>query len=302
MRPTDLQFDSTAHFDVVVASSGYEDRSTYLCRLGLRGDKNFAILLPGDDDLNLASRDCYRSAGWEVGYIEQILEACETSLRNSQRPKICIDISSMPRSVVAKIVEWLWFRSYALSVQFVYCPAAFDDSSVAAGIDSPLTAEPVSDFFRGELRAPSLPIGLVVGLGLEPYRALGIVELLEPSRTWAFLAEGTDDRFEKASESMHSHLVSESGGRLLMRYRMDSLEKTYAALESLTFSTGLKYRLLFAPSGPKLFSLACMLVAAPRGTGRPAVWRVGRDSSTDPRNITAAGEVIACEVAFGDNN
>ncbi|MEV7135735.1 hypothetical protein AB0N24_22980 [Arthrobacter sp. NPDC093128] len=186
-----------------------------------------------------------------------------------------------------------------VQVQFVYCPAQFDSSSEAAARVGTLSAGPVSDYFVGELRAPSVPVGLIVGLGLEPHRALGLVELVEPSRTWAFVSESIDHRFSEAASALHSNLLASPDAPTLLHYDVRSLAQTFGALESLNFAVGLKYRLLIAPSGPKIFSLACMLVGAPRVNGRPAIWRVGNANPATPSDVTEAGDVVAANVRFG---
>ena len=301
MRPVDVPFDRSKVFDLVISSCGYEHRSSYLCRLGVLASHKMAVVYdtpagPG----TRRNRDLYQGGGWSIIKPEQLPALGSQILDDCVRPSICIDISSMPRRTMALVVQWLWNLPHEnADVQFVYCPGQFLGSLEAAAKIEALSAGPVSDYFRGELRAPSVPLGLIVGLGLEPYRALGLVELVEPSRTWAFVSESIDQRFSEAASAIHETFLTSPNAPTLLRYDIRSLSQTYGALESLSFAVGLKYRLLMAPSGPKLFSLACLLVAAPRVHSRPAVWRVGSASETEPVDVVESGEVVAASAGFG---
>lgn len=302
MRPVDVSFDRSVEFDLIVASCGYERRSSYLCRLGVDARAKVALEYGGPSDLTTSSnRGIYSAAGWELVGTKELTYHATQLIANCLSPRICIDISSMPRAVLAALVEWLWdLPMEDAQVQFVYCPAQFASSSQAAARVGTLSAGPVSDFFIGELRAPSVPVGLIVGLGLEPHRALGLVELVEPLRTWAFVSESIDHRFSEAASALHADLLASPDAPTLLHYDVRSLAQTYGALESLNFAVGLNYRLLIAPSGPKIFSLACMLVGAPRVNGRPAIWRVGNAIPSAPSDVAEAGDVVAADVHFGE--
>jgi hypothetical protein len=243
--------------------------------------------------------DLYSSEEWKKAPVVEAFETVE-SLVSGGVKTLAVDISSMPRKTLALFVEMLSSKvGQDLEVDFLYCPGNFDESSKAANVVVPMTAEPVSEFFSGALRPPSVPIGLIVGLGLERHRAAGIVELLEPARTWFFAAAEGDERFIKAAEAVNQQLLRVASQGDVFHYDIRSLAQTYAAVESLCFSSGLDYRLIMAPSGPKLFSLACLLVASDRGYARPAVWRVGSAGFTHSVDVCESGEVSASRVVFG---
>jgi hypothetical protein len=301
---SDVVFDRTAPYDVVIATCGYERRSSYLCRIGLtRAAHKYAVSHPGaQTNALIANRTLYEREDWHINDLTATLSACGEYLSTLASARLCIDISSMPRGALAAVVEWL-ITSLAmpLDITFAYCPADFTASALAASRVEPLSAAPVSAFFSGELRAPSIPIGLIVGLGLEPHRAIGLVEFLEPAQTWAFISESLDSRFDAETESLHAGLLGAPEGPATFRYDVRSLAHTYAALDSLVFSAGLKYRLMMAPSGPKMFTLACLLVAAPRTPERPAVWRVGAHNLMTAVDVVEAGDIIAARVVINNS-
>ncbi|KZE94856.1 hypothetical protein AVP42_00783 [Agromyces sp. NDB4Y10] len=302
MKPIDHPFERGSSFDVVLAVCGYETRSSYVARLGVEGGTKLAVTYksPAGGALE-ANRLLYEIEGWTFIAASSLREALHRALAGrGGAGRICVDISSMARRTLATVVEVLWTLSaqHPFEVQFLYCPATFDSSSKAARRVEALNAGPVSDYFAGELRSPSIPVGLVVGLGLEPHRALGLTELVEPTKTWAFVSDSEDARFAAEAARMHTPLFDAPANSALFHYDVRSLAEPYGALESLSFSAGLRYRLLFAPSGPKIFSLACLLVAAPRVSSRPAVWRVGTATRSEAIDIEEAGDVVASSVLF----
>jgi hypothetical protein len=196
----------------------------------------------------------------------------------------------MPRRFLGRIVEQLP-AAQDVSVDWFYVPATFADSALAANAVHPLVADPVSAFFNGAIRSPALPVGLIVGLGLEPHRALGLMEFLEPSRVWALLGQSDEPRFAAEALKVNQEVVNMSTTTLLP-YPVTSLAKTFSSLESLVFATQETYRLVLAPSGPKLFGLAALLVSAVAGELRPAVWRVGGQGEGAPMDVEEAGVVV----------
>lgn len=217
-------------------------------------------------------------------------------------PRILVDISSMSRRTLARVVQALWENSGIGDVHFVYAPARFESSAVAANLIPSLSAGPLSEYFSGGLRSPSIPVGLVLGLGLEPHRALGLVELMEPSRVWAFVAVSEDARFTDGVQRIHEGLLTPDSSVMPLYYDIRSLANLYNSLESLIFSAAVDYRMLIAPSGPKIFSLAAMLVGLPRDSRRPALWRVGSTSTQEHESdVVEAGDLVAARVDLSNS-
>jgi hypothetical protein len=209
--------------------------------------------------------------------------------------RLRIDISSMKRTTIARIVEALWENPATEPVQFVYAPALYEASSSGISNDMALQAGPVTPFFGGALRPTSTPLGLIAGLGFEPHRVLGLTELLEPAQVWAFLAVSEDRRFQAAVREVNLPTLANQHN-YVHEYDVRSIADTYSAVESLVYAAGQSHRLVLAPSGPKMFALVCMLVAASATPQPPAVWRVGGVRATAQAGLRAAGDVVAVNV------
>lgn len=294
MRVRDLQKIDES-YALVLGTCGYESRSTFICQLDVHAPTRLAMLVGQPDPAVRENRDAFQRSGWETTGLREAL----TMLRNvDSGSRVCVDISSMPRRQMAMVVEAAWQeRERIRSVDFLYCPARYEGSHAAAMRDEVLSAAPISEFFSGALRAPSLPVGLVAGLGLEPHRVPGLVELLEPAQTWAFMNVNHDSRFDVARDSLYSGVL-ERISAVTLEYRLDSIAETFRRLESLVFSVKGRFRLVLAPSGPKMFALACLLAGAERAVDRPAVWRVGSAGPRLPVDVEATGDVVAARLSW----
>ncbi len=295
MRVVDTTFSRTDRFDFELSVCGYESRSTYIARAtaesqSLKVAIDYQSLGDGDYDDNkawLVANDTALDTEDEA--IARLTDLLEGGAR------VRVDISSMRRTTMARVVEAVCSSRTDSQVQFVYAPAMYEASSQAVEDHLALSAGPVTRYFSGALRPTSVPLGLVAGLGLEPHRVLGLTELLEPSRVWAFLAVSEDKRFQAAVLEVNQPTVA-SPQSDLFKYDLRSVADTYAAVESLVYAAGESHRLVLAPSGPKVFALVCLLVAATPGSYQPAVWRVGGPTSSATSGFRAAGDVVAVDV------
>lgn len=297
MRVNDTDFRRAESFDLEISVCGYERRATYVARVGLTKPTRRLVVdyqCPGTgayDD----NRDWLEQEGAEFATELEVVGVMGAAARDGAR--IRVDISSMRRETMARLVHALYVADAPTPVQFVYAPAAYEASADAVANDRVLSAGPVTQEYRGALRPSSIPLGLIAGLGLEQHRVLGLTELLEPARVWAFLAVSDDPRFAASALKVNGPTVDD-GHTTVVEYDIRSIASTFAAVESLLFAASQTYRLVVAPSGPKMYALSCLLAAVPQSRYAPAVWRVGGDKAS-ANDLQAAGDVVAAEVEFG---
>lgn len=296
MKVNDVTFSRSEQFDLLVTVCGYEQRSRYVARVSADAVTHIAIDYEspgiGAYDDNLKSTQLSKAVLLREDAVLDVI-----SRSASAGSRIRVDISSMRRSTIAAVVHSLQSSCCTGDVQFVYAPAAFEESVRAAVDHLSLSAGPVSTIYRGDLRPSSVPVGLVAGLGLEPHRIMGLTELLEPDEVWAFVASSDDSRFQRAVRRVNQ-LTLEDAHTTSMTYDIRSIAETYLAVDSLVFAAAPRRRLVLAPSGPKMFALVCLLVATNQPEHRPAVWRVGPTSALVGAALEAAGDVVAAEVNF----
>lgn len=296
MRVHDTTFSRSDHFDIVLSVCGYEERSTHVARSMLvRPDTRLVI-----DYAASAVCSYDKNRTWFTNEEAQLLDE-RTAIEKIKGAaldglRIRVDISSMRRQTLASLVTALYDVGSKNEIQFAYAPAAFEQSSSAVDQSQVLTAGAMTPNFEGALRPSNVPLGLIAGLGLEKHRVLGLTELLEPARVWTFLALSDDPRFPKNAISVNQPTVDDPHTTVL-QYDVRSISGAYASVESLVYAASQSYRLVLAPSGPKVFTLACLLASVARSRYQPAVWRVG-PQHVEPHDVGAAGDVVAAEVCF----
>lgn len=211
--------------------------------------------------------------------------------------RICVDISSMSRPMMAQVVFGLSrLRKIDLAVEFVYCPAKYDPPPKST---MPIMQSgPVIPEYAGWSTRPDFASTLVVGLGYEYGRALGALEYLEPSAAWAFTALGDDRRYEKAVKKANDDLWNILAKDRIYEYKIAGPYDVACKLESLVYGLIQYSRPTLLPLGPKIFAIVCLLVAE---IHYPAVtvWRVSGDQFETPTDRVADGNIVSFHVKFG---
>lgn len=172
-------------------------------------------------------------------------------------------------------------------MSILYAVAEF--SPPASHTHDAISFSPIPEF-AGWTTSPEKPLIMIAGLGYETDHAIGVMEYLDPSATFAFLPEGVDKRFSievaKANEPLIEMLKPE---RRIPYPVMDPLT-TYWILRSLVSSVLDSARVVLVPMGPKIFVSLCM--ACQRDFGDEiSIWRASSHTSSDVRDVSAAGQV-----------
>lgn len=305
---TDRTFSLSTVYDLVIVSVGYEWRSSYLVRRGLRGKASFGFTFEDcrvhsfPKNLELARMSDYEIIEPSAATYRRELRTCLERIDRASRttnPCVAIDISSMTRVRLAHtVLEVLLYAEVVgpVDVDFLYSPAAFSGVPSAAGV---LEAGPVVPELRGALRAASLPLGVVLGVGYEPQRAVGVYELLEPGKAWAFVPGSGHGEYDKAIADANRALYGLIDDDAILAYPLLSPATTFYTLDSFLYTASVDYRLVLIPMGPKLFVLCCYLAALGLDGPSPAVWRVGETRYGDPLDISEDGPVVALRAKLG---
>jgi hypothetical protein len=305
---TDSRYSESTVYDLAVISVGFEWRSSHLVRRGLKGRVSRAFTF---EDCRVHSfernRELARAGGYEI--IESSRSSYRRDIRSSLEllgpeagattPCVAIDISSMTRIRMAHTV--LEVLSYAervgpLDVEFVYSPATFPGAPPAVGV---LEAGPVVPEFRGTLRPASVPVGVVLGVGYEPQRAVGAYELLEPGKAWAFVPSSGHGQYDEAIAVANRALYGLIDEDAIVDYPVLSPVSTFYTLDSFLYASSGDYRVVLIPMGPKVFALCCYLAALGVYGPKPAVWRVGEARYGDPLEIEEEGKVVGLRAELG---
>lgn len=267
--------------DIVICASGFESRATHLakklstlnCRLVALGFKEFKDKGARDRNdrkyVKYAFEQFELSGNDDVGagkYFQDFLNAID-----KENCRLVIDISSMTRAWYGGFVSVLRSESKfnKITSDFVYVPAKFPTKFPEYPPNE--VVAPVKGF--SGLTLNDKPTALIIGLGHEEGRAIGIKEELDPDLTVVFLANpAIDNCYVKRLLEVNSDFLETIDSEFQFNYPIKDALTTFSMLESI--STGLmrNYNVVLTSLGPKIFGLFCFLLAAKYP--ELSVWRV----------------------------
>lgn len=295
-------------FDLCVAASGYESRALFVpsrisetsigrrVALAFEEKKRTGFRLRNDVQLKKLGYALEPAEG-NSGKVIQDVVADVVLSSPREEINILVDYSSMTRvwyGGVLGFLRGLPACGKRVSVYFTY------SASIYTRPQAPMPNEhmgPVPGY--SSLIMPDSPTALLIGLGYERERALGLMEYVEPAETYAMYAEpALDPKFVSAVKTSNRDLLNSLGPERVFRYPFADLRASANILSSLALGlTTRGYRLILAPLGPKPFMFLSFLFA----TEHPDVdvWRVSAGASGRPYDRPALGEVLTCKTVFG---
>ncbi len=304
-QPT-LENIKQTEYDLIVCASGYESRASHLASQ-LKSKNSRRIVFGFEEHSNTPTRKVNDARFSELEFEPRMLSEKDSleakreylellSLLGDRESKILIDISSMTRAWYGGFVQALWTARdlKTITTTFAYVPAAY---SRPPNYPPNEVVKPVLGF-RG-LEPANKPTALVIGLGQDPDRALGIKEELDPALTVLFHANpGTDRRYDKAVASANKGLFELVPQEYQLPYPIQDTTFTFAILESLCRGLLRDFRVVLTSFGPKIFGLICFLMAA-RYEGI-SVWRVSAGSRNIVIDHRPGKSVISIEATWSE--
>lgn len=210
---------------------------------------------------------------------------------------ILIDISSMPRVVMASIMAFLdELTSIFPNVKVViaYCLAKYSPPSDRYIANK--TVRPVHAHFTGFSLDPGLPVASIVGLGYEKGKALGAVEYIESSNWWIFIPTSEEKKYYKKVAQHNQTILKVVSERQKFDYSVHSPLQTLATLESLVSVLVTTHKTVLLPFGPKIFFLCALLTALVHK--RCTVWDVTGEYSKTRADVSPSAFVMCMELSL----
>lgn len=272
--------------DLVICASGYESRASNLAStLGKVNCRRiaFGFKEKKEEGARISNDQKFKNNGFELIEMpnkasDEIVEMLERLLNelNLDCCRVLIDISSMTRSWYGGIIRALRKESTFSKIiaDFIYTPAVYNKIDVDDYPPNEIVAS-VKGF--SSLCFPDKPTALVLGIGWDKQRAIGLFEELDPKIAIVFHTfPGSDKRFAKDSLKANKELLYLLPKNNIYGYPMNDTITTYNILESVTSGLIEEYNVVLASLGPKIFGLCCFLLS----TKYPemSVWRVGAGS------------------------
>lgn len=293
-------------YDLMIATCGYEERARHAASV-LRSCFS-RIVAPTFADQHVlsfgANKAWFDSQGADTRVISDagdvdkmrfMIEEARTQSGGSV--SVCLDISSMSRS---RLSNWVAALQIAASAGDVACDFCYSLASLDQGPGGPQSIEIVEPIGLGFVAAetdPHLPLIAIVGLGFEPDRALGALELLEPRevRVWIPSGRASDEYASPIRQSNHQ-LLAELPAGSLFAYDVTDAYGLFVRLESLIDGALRNARAIMVPFGPKIFAAVCLLVSVAQP--RSSVWRITGGSKEAPQERRALGPLVGIRTRF----
>ncbi len=298
--------DSPAEgYDLLIGTHGFEQRSSFI-PLALAdlarakwapGFPDRHVLSHHDNDVSLRQAGFHRPELSDDSYQLWLVGELQRLVRQSSSPRIAVDISSMSRTRIAQTSECLARADEGplIRADFLYAPAKY---SSPGALDAPIVSRgPVTEYFAGWSSRPDLVVALVLGLGYERDRAIGVMEYLEPGVAVAFVATAEDGRYLKALKKANDALWDTKPNPLEIQYDLARPFDCFARLNSLADGLAGSYRPIIVPFGPKLFALVALLVAV-ANYPRVGVWRFSAGSYDQAVQRVASGRVVGLKTTW----
>lgn len=267
-------------FDLFICSSGFEQRATNALNFVDASKTKRRLAFAFDDRQNtqrLLNDKCFLESKFTL------FDACgdrglevkkaiqeEIDAIPGRRVRMFVDYSSMTRTWYAAIIDCLRriTSKDVIECYFGYSPSAFENPSVPAPNQC---AGPLEGFAGFDIS--DRPSALVVGLGYERDRAIGLMQYVDPAACFAIIADPPiDPRYTDVVLRNNAQFLDLIGEDHQIRHPLADLQRTGHLLLSLVWGLQDAHRVILAPLGVKPVSLMCLLLAL----RYPAldVWRV----------------------------
>ena len=297
--------------DLCLSCHGYESRSTAHLTLDSLASADrrvsFGFDFPqveADSDVAARISDARKrltAAGFSTPIaddraFERTVKEELQSLEKRRRCRLAVDISSMSRSRIAAALvaccteEW----PKGCDLDIVYFPGSY--ASHKHPYEPLEYFGPAHRHISGWPDDPDLPLALLIGLGTEPGRADGVVELLEPDILATFIPIGPEEQYIEEVRK-ENRRVLEVGGQPVMYDLQDPIAIYGSLLASATRLAG-RARLVVLPLGPKVF-FAISVIAALKVGPQVGVWKASAGRGVQPVDVKSERSPILVRLRIG---
>lgn len=288
----------SGNYDLAILGLGYEDRASSTFD-DLKGAFSHALAIGYEhhtDKFNYQSLKIkYENSGVDIieGDDDKVVIHCLNwvgrHIKSNKPVRMIVDITVLSRSrlsaILYRVIDLLPKGSkitvtYQLS-DFVPAPEGLSPIKKVGEVIPELV---------GDVGDLTLPTTVIVGLGYEKGKALGLVNLIDAEYYYLCIPKGLDHRFDESVESNNSSLIESTPIKHKIYYNVDLPYNTYLDLRDLLLSVSSFSNPMLVPLGPKILAAICLVLA--KEVGDIPVWRVSSEHSETPVNRKPCGKTI----------
>lgn len=285
---------SKTNYDAVICSAGYESRARFMAEMfDINASKRicFGFEEYKEEKARVENDALYANQKFDMhifsGNNSEHIYGCVFQLLSglNSNSRLLVDISCMTRAWTAAIVRAIVDSklSIDLNVDFFYVVAEYQEHIEPYPPNE--VVGPIPGF--SSLLLPNNPTTLIMGLGQEPERAIGLKEYIDPAQTVIFYPiPGIDVRYDEDIYKNNEDIFKECKNDDQYSYPLVWADESIKKLESVILGHRKDSTVVLSSLGPKMFSLYCLLLASHYKD--ISVWRVTAGSREKPVDTKAA--------------
>ncbi len=292
--------------DLLICSSGYESRASHLAKQLYSQKIERKVVLSFNDRLSDLSRpmndEYFKSKNFQPincdGDLEnEVTEFLESFLLENSKHEIniIVDYSSMTRIWYGSILKYFQFKQCAtriVNVIFCYTIAKYVKSPQKQSYN--IHIGPIRGFTS--ISVPQKPTALIIGLGYERNRAMGLYEYFDGETFLFYTDDSKESKYSEEVKANNSEIMHKTKNPNKYEYPINDMNYTNRLLTSLCNELFNDYRIIIAPCGPKPFTLLSLIIAL-RYENVDA-WRISSGKESFSIDKEAEGEIIVYKVSF----
>jgi hypothetical protein len=292
---------SAEEYDLAFAACGYEQRSRYMLEaINFEAKKKYALGYGFNERIAFKNNKlAFEGAGFEFTAISD--DDFESTLRHlvalghdkAPTKRVLVDISCFTRLRLAGLIRAL-SELKEVDVDFFYSLAEFCAPPAAEPLNEHLG--PASEYFSGWSAEYANPTIVISGLGYEYMKALGVIELVDPSSSWLFFPNSPLIQYDEAVRKANGLLLRDVDKSRVLNYDVLDAPALVRDLFSLIEYLRNHYRCVLLPLGPKIFAFCAMLAGS--YFRDVAVWRASAGKFARPVDRRASPNYTLFRVSF----
>lgn len=305
-----LSIDSLQHkvIDLFICSSGYESRARHIFdKMKGAAIKQKALFAFNDKTDHPSRKDndryfrghdflCIDCDGDSEKEVARFLSGFLTKNTDKKEVTIFIDYSTMTRIWYASILSFFSTTDSALHtvhLYFGYSMAKYTQQAYAPTYN--IHIGPIKGFTH--ISVPQRPTALIIGLGFDNNRAIGLDEYFDGETFLFHSNDSTKNEYSAEVVKNNHELMAGIKKENIYPFSIANLDYTFDLLLSLCKDLSKDYRVVIAPCGPKPFSLLSLLTFVL--LEEVDVWRISSGKESVALDKEANGEVLVFGVDFG---
>ena len=308
IKQENSQEPDSHNYDIAIGAVGFETRCRHIFETipvdaPIKFGLEFGFLQEiafNDNKKFFMDKNFHLLNGLAENSVSHLKNEVANKIITSDTLKVLVDISSMSREMIAKVALFLreLLHEKHLRITIAYAPPSYPPTKEESPIEK---AGPIIPELAGWAPDPSLPIGVVLGLGCEPGLALGSLQRLEPSMVWAFSPIGLDIRFDALDQEANSHIGDIFN---VAHYKYDLIDPTGTRVDLVRIFTTIQesHRIIAVSSGPKIFAWILIFTALFNPFPSIGIWAFSSRQKLIARDIHPMGEIIWHNLLLNSGN